>query len=227
MNEETSELNLREIYFILKKHIVLLIAISVVCALIAFLVTSFFIQPKYKADAMLVVNAGQSTASMNITGDQLNAAKQLVATCAVIMTSDSVLNQVIDNLGLQTTVEELRSGISITAVNSTVVMDVAVTDYDAQKAADIANELANVAPDILVRTVQAGSVKSVSPAKADNSPVSPNVKQNTMVAFVGGLVVAAVVAFLIESLNNTFTTEEDIRKYLNIPVLGVIPNLKK
>jgi capsular polysaccharide biosynthesis protein len=225
LNETSTELNLRDIFFILKKHIILIVIISISCAIIAFIVLHFFVQPKYKADATLVVNAGQSTSATYIGNDQLNASAQLVKTCAVILSRDSVLEKVIQNLGLSYSTSALRSEISITGVSNTVVLDISVTDHDAELAAGIANELADLAPDILIQTVKAGSVESVSPAKPSDSPSSSGIKLKILIAFFGGLVVAVVLAFILESLNNTFTTEDDIRKYLDLPLLGVIPSV--
>lgn len=48
---------------------------------------------------------------------------------------------------------------------------------------------------------------------------------NTAVAFVLGLMVGVGIAFFIEYLDNTIKTPDDVEKYLQLPVLAVIPDL--
>lgn len=52
----------------------------------------------------MIVNTRQDTTS-NVTSDQINSATKLVSTYSIIIKSDTVLQQVIDNLGLSLTYE--------------------------------------------------------------------------------------------------------------------------
>ena len=57
--------------------------------------------------------------------------------------------------------------------------------------------------------------------------VKPNKELNMAVALVLGLMIAIGLAFMLEFLDNTLKNTEDIEKYLDIPVIGVIPNAKR
>lgn len=173
---------------------------------------------------MLIVNADQTAPANVVTYEQLNTAKQLVNTCEVILKSDTVLQEVIDNLGLNMTTKQLAGIISVSGVNETAVFNITVKYKDPGIAAAIANGISDVAPEILVRTLKASSVEIISPAELNSNPVSPNVRLNTLVSLLLGLFSGVVLSFLIEFLDNTFTTEENIQNCLEIPVLGVIPN---
>ena len=222
---EDKTLDFREVLFLLKKHLALILILSVVCAAVGFLVAKFLIRPKYQADATLVVNAGQTAQSTVVTYDQLNTAEQLVNTCAVILKSDTVLDQVIKNLGLHMTAKELKKQISVQGVNDTEVLDISVKNHDSKVAMYIANEIASEAPAILVKTVKASSVESVSSARENQEPTSPNIPLYTAVSFAAGLVISVALSFLMEMMDNSFSTEEDVQKYLGLTVLGVIPSI--
>ena len=56
-------------------------------------------------------------------------------------------------------------------------------------------------------------------------PVSPNKKMNIAIAFLLGLMVSVGLVFLLEYLDNTYKTKEQLEKELELPVLGVIPTL--
>lgn len=55
------------------------------------------------------------------------------------------------------------------------------------------------------------------------SPVSPNVKLNLALGAVVGLVFGVGIAFFLEYLDTSVKTLEDVEKYLQVPVLAVIP----
>mgnify|MGYP001015804139 CR=1 FL=1 len=71
--------------------------------------------------------------------------------------------------------------------------------------------------------VEAGSVKVISNASLATEPVSPNIKKNTMLAAAVGFVLVIGIIVLQVLLDNKINTEEDVTKYLDMTVLGVIP----
>ncbi len=71
------------------------------------------------------------------------------------------------------------------------------------------------------------SVMVLSEAFVPTSPVKPNTKLNIMIAFLIGLMVFTLLAFVMEFLDNTLKNSEDIDKHLGLPVLGVIPEFNK
>jgi len=66
------------------------------------------------------------------------------------------------------------------------------------------------------------TVFSVDPAIVPTEPISPQVLRNTALAAMVGLMLAVGVIFLIEALDDTLKTPEDVKKTLGLPVLGVI-----
>jgi hypothetical protein len=67
------------------------------------------------------------------------------------------------------------------------------------------------------------SVMVISGANIPTSPVKPNKKLNMAIAMLLGLVVFTMMAFILEYLDNTIKTPEDISRELALPVLGIIP----
>ncbi|MDR3644863.1 MAG: Wzz/FepE/Etk N-terminal domain-containing protein [Clostridia bacterium] len=217
-------ISLREVLFILKKHLRLILLATILCGVLGFVFAKCLIAPKYQADATLIVNPGQSTQNATITYDQVTAAKQLVGTYSIILTSDTVLDQVISDLSLNMDAKQLANSISVDGLDGTEVIKVSVKNKDPQTATKIVDDIIKVAPDIIIKTVKAGSVEIISPGKADSKPVSPKVLQDTVIAVLAGLVLSVVAAFIIEMTDNTFSSDEDIQKYLGLTVIGVIPN---
>jgi len=79
----------------------------------------------------------------------------------------------------------------------------------------------------IVRSIDLGntSLTVISPAIAPNSPVSPNKGRNMAVAFMLGLMASVALVFVLEFLDNTIKTPDDVAAQLDLPVLGLIPSM--
>lgn len=231
-NNDTYELDLRKILLIIKSNILLIIILPVAFAVIGAFVSIFLITPMYQSSSLLIVNnqnSSQTAQNGIITSEQLRTANELVNTYAIIITSDTVLDKVINNLNLRSyegmqniNAASLANQIKITAVNDTQVMQVCVENSNDVLAKAINSEIIKVAPDIIIDTVKAGSVEIISPAKSDGK-ISPSNSKNTLIAFAAGIVLALAVAFIRSMLDNTVASDEDITGRFDIPVLGIIP----
>ena len=222
-NQDYETIDLLELLGVLRQHILALLLTTVLAALAGFLVSSFVLTPQYQASALMIVNTRQDT-SANVTSDQLTSASRLVSTYSIIVKSDTVLNQVIANLGLNMTYETLASKVEVSAVDETQVMEITVTDPNPDGARQVCEQITQVAPDAILTAVEAGSVKVISAASVDPDPVSPNIPRNTAIAGVLGLVVCVGILFLRVLLDNKINTEEDVTKQLGLNVIGVIPD---
>ena len=178
-NEENEVIDLVEILYAIRQHLLEVILATVVAAIIGFAASKFLMTPQYSSSAMMIVNTRQDVTS-NVTSDQINSATKLVATYSIIIKSDTVLQQVCD-------------------------------------------EILAVSPDIIKEAVEAGSVKVISKASLNLNPISPNIKKNTALGAMVGLALALGIIVLQVLLDNKINTEEDVTKYLDMTVLGVIP----
>lgn len=81
----------------------------------------------------------------------------------------------------------------------------------------------------IARSIDLGDtiVSVVSAAAVPNNPVKPNIKLNMAIALVLGLMVFSLLAFLLEYMDNTIKTPDDVMRELELPVLGLIPKLNK
>lgn len=224
--QEYETIDLREIILLLKKNLLGLIALTVLFAAAGYLLSTFVMTPRYEASATMIVNSREDAAAQtNITSDQINSATKLVDTYSVILTSDTVLDKTIEDLGLDMDYEDLLGKVTVESVNSTQVMKISAQDEDPQLAQQIVASIVEQAPDIIIQTVKAGSVEVISQPKAGENPVSPRKMMNTAIAGVLGLVLGLGVVFLRSMLNNKFMTDTDVNKKLGLTVLGVIPQV--
>lgn len=221
--EEYDTIDLLEVLGIVRQHILVVILVTVLAAAAGFGVSRFLMVPQYEASALMIVNTRQD-ATANVTSDQINSATKLVATYSIIIKSDTVLQQVINNLGLSLTYQELQDRVTVSAVDDTQVMQITVRSDNPEWARQVCEQITQISPDVILESVEAGSVKLISQAATNPDPVSPNVIRNTAVAGLLGLVLTLGVIILREMLDNKIKSEDDVRKYLELPVIGVIPD---
>ena len=224
-DEEYMTIDLRKIFYQIMQNIVTIGLITLACAVAGYLVSAFLIKPTYSASAQMLVNnrrdEQQSTAA--ISQSDINASSSLVSTYSIILKSHDVLEKVIDDCNLSYSAETLSKMVTVSSVNSTQVMRISVTNGNAQEALDICADLVKLAPDAIIRTIDAGSVTTVSSPYTTGRPVSPSKSRNTLIAGLLGLFACLVYIVIKEITNDKFKTTDDIRTVLDLNILGVIP----
>lgn len=220
---ESDFFDLGELVYQCRRNLVKIIAVTIICALIAYIGTKVLITPTYSASADLIVNNQQIKENATITNQDLQASTLLVNTCSIILKSHVVLEKVIHDLDLPYSYGALAGKVSVTAVGDTQVMRITVTDESSEQALRIVSALADIAPEAIMNAMDAGSVKTVDNAWTTGNPVGPNVRKNAVSGGMLGLVLCLVVIVLRMLYSNTFKTEADIREVLDSPILAIIP----
>lgn len=220
--QEEDSIDLLEIFDVLRRHVWIIVLCTVASALVGFIAVTFFATPKYQASSSMIVNSRQENTG-NLTSDQLNSASRLVATYSVIIRSNKVLQVVIDDLGLDYTADELKEMVSVSAVNDTQVMAITVTSTDPREAYRICTKISQIAPDLVKKTVDAGSANVVDSPKLQEDPVSPHVRRDIVIMALLGAILSIGVIIVVHLFDNKINNESDVAKYLNLSVLGVIP----
>ena len=155
-NEGYETIDLLEVLNAVRQHLLAVVLTTVILAGVGFGVSKFLITPQYEASALMIVNTRQDTTS-NVTSDQINSATKLVSTYSIIIKSDTVLQQVIDNLGLSLTYEKLAERVTVSAVDDTQVMKVTVKSDNPEWARQVCEQITVVSPDVILESVEAGS----------------------------------------------------------------------
>jgi len=153
---------------------------------------------------------------------------ELINTYNDIIKSTAISEDVIKELNLTYDAEKLIEQIDVSNEEDSQVVTVSITDSDPQRAIDIANTTVSIFQEKLPDLMNVDNVHILTPAEmsADPTPVSPKPILNMAVALVLGGMVGVGVAFLLEYLDDTITSEEDVEKYLDLPVFGSVSHIE-
>ena len=142
----------------------------------------------------------------------------LVDTYSVIIKSNRVLEKVISTLNLNVGIGTLKSNINVRSEGNTEIIRITVEDTIPERAKDIADTLAIVFIDEVKTLLKMDNVQVIDTAKASHTHIRPNVKKNITRALIVGNMVGIGIVLLIELLDNTIKTPEQVQQYLKLPV---------
>lgn len=220
--EET--ISLKEIFEVLKKRIILILSLVVAAALISAVVSYFVITPMYESSSQFIVNQNEEEEAAQYDKNDIQSNVELINTYNVIIKSPAILDEVIDELDLSIGTGQLESKLDVSSAEDSQVVTVKATDADPEMATKMANTTVEVFQNEIPDLMNVDNVKVLSTAesKPNPSPVSPQPLLNIAIAIVLGAMVGVGLAFLLEYLDNTVKSEDDLEKKLNISVLGVV-----
>lgn len=217
------EIDLKELFEFIKNKLGLLIIITVGICLLGCVYGLFLQKPMYKSYTTIILSGSDS----QITQSELSLSKSLVDTYAEIVKSRRVLEQVIEELNLDTTYEKLSNKISVTSVNNTEIIKIIVTDTDPTEAKNIANVTANYFTKEVVDLYKVNNVNVLDEANTTSIPYNINVAKQIIIYLFIGFIIGAGVLFIIFYFDRTIKSAEQVEQKIKLPILGSVEEFSK
>lgn len=218
-------MELREYLKVLKKRWLLILVITLITTSTSAVISFFIIKPTYKSDISVIIGkVGTDGKSQTVSYDDVLMYQMLVKTYSGLASSRTVAEDVINKLKLNATPEEFEKMITITPNSDTEFLNIAVKSKDPEEAMLIANQLAKSLKEVGSSVKKMDDVQILDPAQLPKVPYSPRPVFNMCIAFFLGLAASIGLILLIEYLDNSIKTQEDIEKLARVPVIGIIPS---
>ena len=216
------EINIGDFFRYLKRYI-LVFAIAIGVAVVGvFIYDNSFKKPIYQAQTTVVIAKSDGLDGSAANLNEVNASQKLASTYSEIAKSELVLNHVIENLGLHTTVKELSKNVTIKPVNDTSILAITVRDLDARLSATIANEIASVSAEEIKNIYKIENTTQLSVAATPESPANNTLTRDVVLAAIIAALAVAGFAFIKFYFDDTVKYSEDIEKTIGMPVTGRI-----
>jgi capsular exopolysaccharide synthesis family protein len=220
-------LDIRDYLRILRRNWSTVVAFTL-AGLLGAAAASVLIQPTYEAETQLFVSIQNSGSVQELAqGNTFTQAR--VQSYVKTVSTPTVLQPVIDSLGLDVTPLELAGKVSASTDINTVLITVAVLDKSPVQAAAIAQAVANSlikAVESLERPKIDGAspvrLSVVTPATAPTAPSAPNTKVNLLMGLLLGVILGVGTALLKTTLDTRVRGEADVRRVTDVPILGGI-----
>lgn len=222
-NEEM-EIDLLELFQAMLHKLWLIILLLVLGAGVAFGATKLLITPMYTASSEIYILT-KTTSVTSLADIQMGA--QITSDFAVLATSRPVVENVIKELDLDYTYEQVVSMVSTENPSNTRILRINVENADAELAKDMANAFGEETAERVAYIMTTDKPKVVEEAVTPKSPSSPSVVKNTALGGLLGMVIAMGIITIVYLMNDTIQTEEDVRKYLDLHTLAAVPMEKR
>lgn len=221
------ELELRDYVDIIRKRIVLILVLIVALATITAIISYGFLKPVYESSTKLIVNnSSEQAQSMDLNSVNLDI--RLIETYKQIIKTAKITDKVAErNPQLGLTGEQIINLLTVSSVSNTQVLTISAKHSDYATTVLLANEVSKVFVEEIPNIMTVNNVSILNEAKLmDNpSPVQPNPVMNIAISIIVALMLGVVLALLLEYLDDTIKDETDVVKYLDLPVLMMIPKI--
>lgn len=221
LDEETIDLSelLRAVF----KYFKLIIVLCILFAMGGFFGTKLLVSPTYTASTSIYLTP-QISESGSLDYNSQMANSKLVTNAVNLLTQNNIMSEVAKDVGLESA-SSVKNVVSVTNESNTEIITISATTTDPKLSKDIANDTVSTFIRTMQKNLNVSNIEVVDKAKLSYVPSGPNVKKNTMMAGLIGLVVGVGYAVLRFLLDNRLRTKEEAEKYLGIPVFCEIPEL--
>ena len=224
--EEGSYFDLMDIWHIFTTHLLPILAAALICVGGLFAYAKYIRVPKYSSTAIVYILKQEREGNYAYTQSDFSLALNVVNDCVYMLKSSEVLDEVKEELGLDMTTTQISKCITTRNPDSTRILEVTVETNSAELSKRIVDAVCRIGADKISNTMSIDQVNIYSWGKINPEPSN---KIGLTRYFIVGICAALFVFFLYFLsflIDDKVRTEEDVEKYLNLTVLGVIPNAK-
>lgn len=218
------QIDIKKLLLILRKRLWIIAAFTILCTAAIGLISYYILEPEYQTYTTLMIGRPQGY-TQEFEYDDLMLNQKLVSTYGEIAKSRIIANELITNLELSLTYEELSKKIDVTLVKDTEIIKILVKDKDGEAAAQIANEIANVFIKHVARIMNIENIQVIDKAEVPLKPDMPKPFINMMITSVLAIMLSIFSIFAYEYFDNTVKTSADVEKSLGLPVIGIVPKM--
>lgn len=219
-------LDIKDFFYIISKRKKMICLITAAAIIITGLLSFFVIKPTYQANTSIIVGRPQQDKSEKLDNNDVTLYQNLMKTYIEIVTSKPVLNATISEANVNYTADQLSKMINASTQQGTQIMDISITGKNAEETYKIANALTDSFIDKSKDIFPTSGVQLsvMNKAEVPKNPIKPKKVLNIVIAFILALFVSIGLAFVLEYMDNTIKSENDVNKYLELPVIGIIPD---
>jgi capsular polysaccharide biosynthesis protein len=215
-------LNIFDFFKTIKKRWKIITIIAMTTIMIGSIYTYFILTPIYQASTTILVNQRNSENLIGNSDVQSNA--ELINTYSMIIKSPVILDKVIKDLKLNQSSEKLNEKIQINSQQDSQVFTLVVEDSSHREAVTIANSVTEIFQKEIKNIMNVDNVNILAEAKfkENSKPITPNHLFNLTISIMVGIMAGLGIVLLLELLDKTIKSEQDVITKLGLPVLGSV-----
>ena len=224
---EENTISLQEIAYALKKRWKLIALITIAATLVSAILSFFVIKPQYEATTKLFIGKQESQDNNVYNNSDVMMYQQLMKTYAELAKTSDLVTKAVKSADLDYNQEDIKAilkNLNATPSAETQILDLSFKGGNPKEVLKLTEAITNEFISESKELIPNGNVQVIQKPQLPEKPVSPNKKLNIFIAFILGLMVGVGVVLLLEYLDNTFKSREDLENTLDLPIIGTIPD---
>ena len=224
---EENTISLQEIAYALKKRWKLIVLITIGATLISAILSFFVIKPQYEASTKLFIGKQETQDNNAYNSNDVMMYQKLMKTYAELAKTSDLVTKAVNSAGLNYNAKEITeilNNLTVAPSADTQILDLKYKGGNPKEVLEVTKSITNEFISESKNLIPNGNIQIIQAPQLPEHPVSPNKKLNILIAFVLGLMVGVGVVLLLEYLDNTFKSREELEKTLDLPIIGTIPD---
>ncbi|MGU8778434.1 YveK family protein [Clostridium perfringens] len=225
---EENTISLQEIAYALKKRWKLIALITIAATLVSAILSFFVIKPQYEATTKLFIGKQETSQNVaNYDNSDVMMYQKLMKTYAELVKTSDLVTKAVKSANLdynKNEIKDILNNLNVTSSADTQILDLSFKGGNPKEVLKVTEAITNEFISESKELIPNGNVQVIQKPQLPENPVSPNKKLNILIAFVLGFIVGIAVVLLLEYLDNTFKSREELEKTLDLPIIGAIPD---
>lgn len=223
-----SKKNMEDISNILKKRWKLIFIFILVALLISSIGTFFLIKPQYEASTKLFIGKDETTSKVkSYDNNDVMMYQKLLKTYSEMLITKDLAKAAIKDSSIDIKLETLLRNLTIVPLADTQILQIKLKNESPNDANKLVVSITEEFIDLSKELVPNGNIQVLEGVQASKNPITPNKKINIVIAVLIGLMGGLGVVTLLEFIDDTFKSKDEMERELEIAVIGVIPNINE
>lgn len=215
-------ISIEEIVRALKKRWLMIVLVTLITTLVSGVVNFFVIKPKYEVFTKVFVGKDEGEDQQYSQNDILMYQKILITYSEAIKTKD-LIDRAVLKCGTTLDTKTILSNLTVTPLTDTQILEIKLQGSDKNEIKKVLDGITDEFISTSGSLFSNGNTTIIEASQIPQYPISPNRVRNIVIAFLFGLIVSLGISFLLEFLDNTYQTKDQLESELELPVLGIIP----
>ncbi|HAT4333748.1 Wzz/FepE/Etk N-terminal domain-containing protein [Clostridium perfringens] len=224
---EENTISLQEIAYTLKKRWKVIVLITIAATLVSAILSFFVIKPQYEASTKLFIGKQENQENNAYNNSDVMMYQQLMKTYAELVKTSDLVTKAVKSANLdydQNEIKGILNNLTATPSADTQILDLSFKGREPKEVLKVTEAITDEFIAESKNLIPNGNVQVIQKPQLPKYPVSPNKKLNIIISFLLGIMVGVGVVLLLEYLDNTFKSREELEKTLELPIIGTIPD---
>jgi capsular polysaccharide biosynthesis protein len=217
---------LKKIGYTLNKYKFIIVCITLFFTIVGTLISIFLLNTTYQCETSVVIGKTHGDIGNVYNGDDVTMYQNLIKTYSEIAKSRVVAQKASEYIDNRKSYDKLQKATLVKIQDETQILILKVKDDSSTYALEDTKAVSRAFIEEATKVFPDGAINVIDEPIEPSKPVGPNHIFNIIIFFITGAIFSIVVVFIKSFFGDFITDEEDIKMYLDVPIIGIIPKYK-